>query len=222
MKNELNPLKDETEEKQNDEFLQEETHKGPQNKEDYVEKQKKAEPFVEQQMKPELHLVMAQDDAYISDRIKSQPKSLDEVIFMKEPIYAPNEHRLSLPKELKEFEDRLAFRWINKKKRAIDDAIDLRGWYFVNRITFEKLPGRLFSNSGAIERGDTILMYMPKEKAEALRRIPGEKSTALIKAQLAKGESKLPKGQSGFYKPTEGVTDDDSVGTDAITEGKHF
>ena len=213
MKNENNPLRDE------EEIFQ---TKGPQSKSEYVEKQKEAVPFVEQQQKPELHLVLAQDDAYISDRIKSQPKNLDEVIFMKEPISAPGEHRLSLPKELKEFEDRLAFRWINKKKRAIDDAIDLRGWYFINRITFPKLPGRLFSNSGAIERGDTLLMYMPLEKAERLRKAPGEKSSALVKAQLAKGEGKLPKGQSGFYKPTEGVTDDESVGSDAITEGKHF
>ena len=205
MKNENNPL-------ENSEI--------PDEKSDKV--QSFEEKLVEESKKPELHILVAQDDAYIADRINAQPKNLDEVLQMKEKKYAPGEHRLSLPVELREFEDRLAFRWINKKKRAMDDAIDLKGWLFVNRSTFSKLPGRLFSNSGAIERGDTILMYMPLKKAEAIRRVPGEKSSALIKAQLAKGEGKLPKGQSGFYKPTEGVTDDDNVGNDAIIEGRHF
>jgi len=182
----------------------------------------KKEEIPAERPKPELHMVMSTDDSYISDRISSQPKSLEEVIFLKEPICAPTEHRLSLPKELRVYGDRLAFRWVNKKKRAIDDAIDVRGWYFVNRITFPEVPNRIFSTSGAIERGDTILMYMPLKKAEILRNAPGEKSAALLKAQLAKGEGQLPKGQSGFYKPTEGVSEDDSVDTDALVEGKHF
>lgn len=196
----------------------------PADKEEYVEKIKEeAVPF-EQQHKPELHVVMAQDDAYIADRIKSQPKTLDEVLLMKERKYSPGEHRLSLPVELRQYQDKVAFRWVNKKKRAIDDAIDLKGWIFINRLSFKGLPNRLFSNSGAIERGDTVLMYMPIEMAMRIRKAPGDKSTALIKAHLAKGEEKLLKGQSGFYKPTEGTSDSDDVptGEQVYTDGKDF
>jgi len=189
---------------------------GPQNKKAYVEKiEEKTVPF-EQQSRPELHVVMAQDDAYIADRIKSQPKNLDEIVYIKESKFAPNEHRLSLPKELREYEDRFAFRWINNKRRAIDDAMDLKGWLFVNRVSFKTLPNRLFTSGGAIRRGDTVLMFMPLAKAEALRRAPGEKSSALIKAQLSKGEGELPKGQSGFYKPNEGTSESDSIPADAV------
>lgn len=216
MKND-NPLKDEK--------LKESPKKHVEEKEEYVERiEKETVPFIEQQKKPELHVVMAQDDAYIADRIKSQPKTLDEVLLMKEKQYAPGEHRLSLPVELRQYQDKVAFRWINKKKRAIDDAIDLKGWVFVNRLSFKNLPGRLFSSSGAIERGDTVLMYMPLEIAKGIRKAPGEKSSAILKAHLAKGEEKLPKGQSGFYKPTESASDSDNVptGEQVYTEGKDF
>jgi len=223
-----NPLKDEGLEESPKKRVEREFETIPDNKpadkEEYVEKiNKEAVPFVEQQ-KPELHVVMAQDDAYIADRIKSQPKTLDEVLLMKERQYAPGEHRLSLPQELRQYQNKVAFRWINKKKRAIDDAIDLKGWVFINRLSFKNIPDRLFSNSGAIERGDTVLMYMPLEMAERIRRTPGEKSTAILKAHLAKGEEKLSKGQSGFYKPTESASDSDNVptGEQVYTEGKDF
>ena len=195
----------------------EKTQEGPHDKKAYVEN-------LEAQSRPEFHVVMAQDDAYIADRIKAQPKNLEEIITTKETAYAIGKHRLSLPDELEAFADKIAFRWINNKRRAIDDAMDVKGWLFVNRVSFPNLPNRLFTSGGAIRRGDTVLMFMPLKRAEAIRRAPGEKSNALIKAQLAKGEGKLPKGQSGFYKPTESVTEEEPgvAGQDVLTEGKHF
>ncbi len=66
---------------------------------------------------------MSEEDAYISDRMKSQPTTLDEVRAVKEKKYLPGEHRLSLPKEFKKYKDRFAFRWINKKKRADNQGL---------------------------------------------------------------------------------------------------
>ena|SRR3990167_9145654 len=148
---------------------------------------------------------MSEEDAYIHDRMRSQPKTLDEVLSVKEKKYLPGEHRLTLPIELKVYENRFSFRWINKKKRAVDDAI-IKGWVIVNRRLFPNVAQdskHLFSTSGAIEKGDCILSFMNKDVATQLRNAPGERSTALVNAQLAKGDQQLAKGQSGFYKPED-------------------
>lgn len=169
---------------------------------------------------------MTEEDAYIHDRMKSQPKNLDEVLMVKEKKYHPGEHRLTLPKELKSYEDKFAFRWINKKKRAIDESIT-KGWVLCNRSLFPKLAQdakHLFSTSGAIERGDCILSFMNKDVAMQIRKAPGERSSAYIRAQLEKGTEPLPKGQSGFYKPMDaGEKEDAGIGAGGgLQEGRDF
>ena len=196
----------------------------------------KKEPVKEETIKPIIQTtepaqapvlqVLAEEDAYIADRMKSQPKTLDEVLLVKEKKYLPGEHRLSLPKEFKPYEDRFVFRWLNKKKRAIDEAI-IKGWVIVNRLLFPdvaKKASHLFSTSGAVEKGDAILSFMNKEVALSIRRAPGEKSSAYLKAQLSKGEQKLAEGQSGFYKP-EDTTEKEDAGIEAgggLQEGRDF
>lgn len=170
--------------------------------------------------------VMSEDDAYIADRMKSQPKTLDEALMVKEKRYMPGEHRLTLPKEFAAFEDRFIFRWINKKKRAIDESI-IKGWIIVNRSLFPEIAKNasyLFSTSGAVEKGDVLLAFMKKEIAMQIRRTPGEKSSALLKSQLEKGTEKLAEGQSGFYKP-EDTTEKEDAGIEqggGLQEGRDF
>ena len=179
----------------------------------------------EPQQAPILQM-MSEEDAYIADRMKSQPKTLDEVLLVKEKKYIPGEHRLSLPKEFKPYEDRFGFRWINKRKRAVDDA-NIKGWVIVNRRLFPEVAinaPHLFSTSGAVEKGDAILAFMSRRVAEQIRRAPGEKSTAILKTQLAKGSEKLLEGQSGFYKP-EDTTEKEDAGIEAgggLQEGRDF
>jgi hypothetical protein len=188
--------------------------------------EEKAEDIVpEQQEKPILQM-MSEEDSYIADRMKSQPKSLDDVLFVKEKKYSPGEHRLTLPKEFKRYEDKFGFRWVNKKKRAIDEAI-IKGWVIVNRTLFPDVSRNaryLFSTSGAVEKGDCILAFMNREVALQIRRAPGEKSNAFLKAQLSKGETPLPKGKSGFYKP-EDTTEKEDAGIGqggGLQEGRDF
>ena len=156
---------------------------------------------------------MSEEDAYIHDKMKSQPQTLDDVFMVKEKKYVPGEHRLSLPKEFKAYETRFAFRWINKKKRAVDDA-NIKGWVIVNRRLFPHVAEdakHLFSTSGAVEKGDCILAFMNKDVALQIRKAPGERSSAFVKAQLSKGEEKLPKGKSGFYKPEDTFAREDAA-----------
>lgn len=169
--------------------------------------------------------MLAEDDRYIADRMKSQPKTLDDVLMVKERRYAPGEHRLTLPKEFKSYEDKLAFRWLNKKKRSIDDAI-IKGWIIVNKTIFPDIAKKskyLFSTSGAIERGDAVLACIKKEIAESIRKAPGAKSNAYINNQLKKGTEQLPKGQSGFYKPEDTTEKEDDSGVgQGLQEGRDF
>lgn len=169
--------------------------------------------------------VLAEDDRYIADRMKSQPKTLDDVLMVKEKRYAPGEHRLTLPKEFKVYEDRLSFRWINKKKRSIDDAI-IKGWIVVNKTIFPEVAKKskyLFSTNGAVERGDAVLACIKKEIAESIRKAPGIKSSAYLKNQLNKGTTPLPKGQSGFYKPEDTTEKEDDSGVgQGLQEGRDF
>ena len=184
-----------------------------------VSTEKTREEIPEIQERPALTLV-SDLDAYIVDRIKAQPKTLDEVMLVTEKKYAPGEHRLSLPKELHEYEDRFSFRWINKKKRAIDGAVTLKGWVLVNKALFPNLPKHLFTTNGGVEVGDAILAFMAKVKAEAIRRAPGEKSRGLLKSNpMVSGEVEpLKKGQSGFYKPE----DTGEKGIEGLQEGRDF
>lgn len=169
--------------------------------------------------------MLAEDDRYIADRMKSQPRTLDDVLLVKERRYAPGEHRLTLPKEFKVYEDKLSFRWLNKKKRSIDDAI-IKGWIIVNKTIFPEVAKKskyLFSTSGAIERGDAVLACIKKEIAESIRKAPGQKSSAHLKNQLEKGTQPLSKGQSGFYKPEDTTEKEDSTGVGSgLQEGRDF
>jgi hypothetical protein len=173
-----------------------------------------------------IQTIMSEEDSYIADRMKSLPKTIDEVMLIKERHYKPGEHRLTLPKEFKEYEDRVTFRWINKKKRAIDEAI-LKGWVLVNRTNFYAVANKakhLFGMNSAVEKGDCILAFISKPIADGIRKAPGEKSSAIIKQQLSKGKDELGKGQSGFYTPKSSVEKEDEGvergGT--LLEGRDF
>ena len=170
--------------------------------------------------------LVSENDAYIADRMNSQPKTLEEVLKIEEKKYAPGEHRLSLPKELKPYEKDFAFRWINKTKRAVDEAIDLKGWVIVNKALFPKLSKHLFTTSGAIERGDAILGFMNLKRAEKMRQEPILKSKAQREGNLIL-TSELPKlspGESGFYKPEDkqAAIEDAGGQVSGFQEGRDF
>lgn len=175
-------------------------------------KEEKVEAKVRQQVEtPERterteRVLLSTADAYIHDRLQSQPKNLDE-IDVKVVDNEEHKHRLSLPDELVSYEKKYGFRWLFKHKQAIDYACDVRGWLLVNRTHFSELPSHCFSVSGSIERGDSILAFMPIEKAELIRREPGEKSRAVIKATYDKH-----KDDPNFYVPKEGTDEDGKPG----------
>lgn len=78
------------------------------------------------------------------------------------------------------------FRWVNKNKRALDSARNVRQWNFVNRFLFPDAPKELFRASGALEEGDAVLMFMTAERATKLREIPGQHSNDLLKGRITR------------------------------------
>jgi len=156
-----------------------------------VEEQKPKQKEIKKEPKKEVvddrpHVILSHTDAYVHDRMKSQPESLEKIDLQVVPTADPTKHRLSLPDDFEPYKKKYAFRWIFKNKQAIDHACNVRGWVLANRTYFEDLPNHLFTANGSIEIGDNILGFMPKERAEKLRRAPGEKSAQIVEGMLGK------------------------------------
>jgi len=116
---------------------------------------------------------VTENDAYIADLITAGPKSTDDIV-IKDYTEQTGRHRLSLPMQLdKKYDQQYAFRWVNKKKQAVDHAVFNRRWNIVNRMLFSDMPKVMFTANGTIENGDLILCFMPMAEAERLRRAPG-------------------------------------------------
>lgn len=145
-------------------------------------------------------------DATIMDRVKSQPKSIEEIEVMSLPKPQLGRHRLSIPDELKEYETRFAFCWVFKNKRAIDEACTQYHWVLCNRSYFSDIPNHLFSVNGGIEQGDMILAFRSKKIDSEMRKAPGLES-----AQIIKTRTEAHKDDPAFYIPK---SDEYEVGPD--------
>ena len=198
--------------------------------------------------------IMTENDAYIAERMKSQPKALSEI----EVVTSEERsgiHRLSLPEYLEPFSydctmgiscehhgwvkekvmygldmemdrwnqsrhGKYIFRWLNKNKRALDQSINIRGWYLVNRSYFSDAPKILFSVNGGIENGDSILGFMSVTKAIKIREKPSQDSLDRVHSEGSKHE-----GHPNFYKAKldpETIDGDDFAPPDARQEGRDF
>lgn len=144
-------------------------------------------------------IILNQTDAYVYERMKSQPDSLRDVeIKVGDDNRDPNTHHLTLPKEFDQYKPKFAFRWIMKSKKAIDEACDVRGWVLVNKTYFPDIPDHFFTVSGSVERGDLILAFMSEKKAEKLRAAPREQSAEMVSSTFSKH-----KEDPRFYAPSE-------------------
>lgn len=112
------------------------------------------------------------------------------------------------------------FRWLSKLKRALDQSINVRGWYLVNRTAFGEAPKILFSANGGVENGDAILGFMSIQKALAIRETPAQVSKDRVNSEESKHE-----GHPNFYKAkldSERTDGDDFAPADAKQEGRDF
>lgn len=153
-------------------------------------------------------VLVSEMDAYIHERMKGQPRTMEEIDTKVMKNYDEPQNILAIPKELSKLEDKYSFCWISKKKRSIDEYIDVLEFSFVNRALFPNLPKHLFTANGSIERGDLILAFLPIKQAEALRNRPGEISREKVKSTLVQDLDRWKDtGDEKFYKPDSGVSE---------------
>jgi hypothetical protein len=141
-------------------------------------------------------VIHSEIDAFVMDRLKSQPKTLEEIdaVVVEKP--KDGKHQLSLPEELDPYLPKYAFCWMFKRKQSLDQACDLYHWSFTNRTYFPEMPDYLFSARGVMERGDVVLMFRPKRIDDEMRKQPGIESLERIKAR-----TEAHKGDPRFYVP---------------------
>ena len=153
-------------------------------------------------------VLVSEMDAYIHERMKGQPHTMADIDAKVMKNYDEPQSILEIPKELKKLEDKYSFCWVSKKKRSIDEYIDVLEFSFVNRALFQNLPKHLFTANGSIERGDLILAFLPKAQAELLRNRPGEISREKVKSTLVQNlDNWKDTGDDKFYKPDSGVSE---------------
>ena len=163
-------------------------------------------------------VLVSENDAYIHELMKSQPKTMAEVDVQVIRDHDTHKSILALPEELKKFGDKYAFRWVNKKKRSIDHAISVVGWTFVNRLLFNDLPKHLFTANGSVERGDAILMFIPLEVAKKIRLRPAQISRERVRNLPVQDlRNWKDRGNERHYKPDLGAAEDDNEKTRGIS-----
>lgn len=200
-------------------------------------------------------VIMTELDSIIHERIKAQPKTLDDISQVTR-TEAPGLHRLSLPPYFEAFSydctrgsvcevhrkngkdvtgrGRFIMRWILKDKRAVDQAINIRGWMLANQALFPDAPNYLFSTSGAIENGDALLAVMPVEKAMKIREFPRVRSQELLRSRMTPSKKKSNRvlmtgdpDQEHVYEPDMGKDESSSGEGSAaqpgsLQEGRDF
>lgn len=173
----------------------------PYQKEEAVDTKPEPKPVPEPKQNPATLIAANPSDVYIAQLAASQPETLLEAE-AREIFVGDGDHRLTLPKEVKEIFARKNYapRWISKDKRMLDRAVKQRGWNLVTRVYFPDLPDELFSATGVIENGDAILGFMPERKATKLRTEPGQKSAERVKNLPIEKWKDDPSGER-YYKP---------------------
>lgn len=158
---------------------------------------------------PQVNVLRSEFDAFIYDRFKSQPKTMEEVEAKVVSKPADGLHNLSINEELKPYTKKFAFCWIYKKKRAVDEACTLGHWVLCNKTHFpdvaDKYP-HIFSANGAIERGDNILAFRTTAIDELMRKAPG-----LDSAQRIKDRTQAHANDPAFYVPESDEWEKDPI-----------
>lgn len=155
----------------------------------------------ESKQAPTTLIAANKEDVYVAQLAASQPDTLEEAED-RDIIVKEGNHRLTLPDEVQTMFKKRGYapRWIFKDKRALDHAVKQRGWNLVTRVYFPDLPDHLFSATGVIEQGDSILGFMPEKKAKELRTAPGLRSMERVKNLPIEKWKDDPSGER-YYKP---------------------
>lgn len=176
----------------------------PETKNEVVDKKAPAE-------RAEPVVLVSENDAYIHQRMREMPQSEAEIDIKVQTLSDGVRNPLEHPKEIKKYYKKYDFLWSRKDKRSLDENLDIYGYNFVNPRFFPDVPRYLFTANGSIERGDLILLFISKSKAESIRQRPIKLSEERVKSTLVKplNEEWEDRGEN-YYKPDKGVAENDN------------
>ena len=151
-------------------------------------------------------VLMSGIDLHIHDRMKSQPRRFEDISVKEVDFKTEGQHRLQLSKDIETamLKRNVTPRWLLKKKQAIDYALDVVGWTLVNKVYFPELSDHHFTANGSIEAGDSILAFMPIERAQIIRERPAKLSRERVNNIPAQDLDKWEQRSEHHYKPDAG------------------
>ena len=146
---------------------------------------------------PQPAQVLSQQDTFVSDLVKEQPKTVAELKSVNE---LKMRDILALPEEcLKLHRVKYRYRWLAKNKN-LEATLRSSIWALCTRDNSSYIKPHRFKSHGAVEQSGMLLAFATEDMGKQREAAPALKSKNLVKhytEDLAKQEEK------GFYQPDQ-------------------
>ena len=147
--------------------------------------------------------VLSQQDTFVSDLVKEQPKTVAELQSITD---LKMRDILELPEECKKLHrTKYRYRWLAKNKN-LEATLRSSIWALCTRDNSPYIKPYRFKSHGAVEQSGMLLAFATEETGKRREEAPAQKSAALVQ-HYTEGLSKQE--ERGFYQP------DQSEGTHA-------
>ena len=155
---------------------------------------------------PQPAQILSQQDTFVSDLVKEQPKTVTELRSMNE---LKMRDILALPEEcLALHRVKYRYRWLAKNKN-LEATLRSSIWALCTRDNSPYIKPHRFKSHGAVEQSGMLLAFATEDMGKQREAAPAHKSAALVKHYT----EDLPKQEEkGFYQPDTADGTDDGEG----------
>jgi hypothetical protein len=161
------------------------------------------QPVAEESATPQQVQVLSNQDTFVSDLVKEQPKTVAELTSINE---LKTRNILELPEECRKLHKvKYRYRWL-AKNRDLEATLRSSIWALCTRENSPYIKPHRFKSHGALEQAGMLLAFATEAMGAKREQAPADRS-----AQLVKHYTKdLPKNEAqGFYEPTNTGGDDE-------------
>lgn len=151
---------------------------------------------------PQPTTVLSQQDSFVSDLVKEQPKTEAELTSMNE---LKMRDILALPEECEKLHKvKYRYRWLAKNKN-LETSLRSSIWALCTRENSPYIKPHRFKSHGAVEQAGMLLAFATEAMGARREAAPALRSANLVKHYT----EDLPKQEErGFYQPTESDADE--------------
>ncbi len=158
-----------------------------------IVQESKAEPSAS----PQPAQVLSQQDTFVSDLVKEQPKTVSELRSIND---LKMRDILELPEECKDLHrKKYRYRWLAKNKN-LEATLRSSIWALCTRDNSPYIKPHRFKSHGALEQSGMLLAFATEDMGAKRELAPAKKSADLVQhytEDLSKQEEK------GFYQPDQ-------------------